>query len=406
MFRHRAIILLIILLLPVLSSCSNTNAISPAINSYDTLRVKVLFLVEVPSVSVSPGSVELLILDEVTGLALNPTSIKMQKRDDTHFSVEIEINLGSVIKYRYVKSGVIPIMEVGTDDEYIRYRMAVVDTPMTIYDTVPAWEDFSYQGDTGKIDGSVVDIITNVPVPNVMVNAAGRTSITASDGSFTLNGLPSGTHNLVAYTMDGSYLPFQQGARVETGLTTPAEIKVTPGQLVNITFLLNAPSEYSGFPVRLAGNIIQLGNTFTDLAGGISVTAARMPIMAGLEDGRRYLTISVSSGTYIEYKYTLGDGFWNSELDEHGNIKLRGLVVPNVDTIIQDEVASWVQEGITPIHFDVQVPEDTPSNDRVSIQFNPFGWMEPIPMWLQADHHWSFTLFNPLSLVGNFTYRY
>ena len=44
--------------------------------------------------------------------------------------------------------------------------------------------------------------------------------------------------------------------------------------------------------------------------------------------------------------------------------------------------------------------------DRVAIQLNPFGWMEPIPMWPAADNHWKFTVYNPINLAGNFTYRY
>ncbi len=208
------------------------------------------------------------------------------------------------------------------------------------------------------------------------------------------------------YSLDGSYQPFQQGATIEAGLTTPADIKVIPGQTVNITFLLSAPEEYDGMPVRLAGNIAQLGNTFSDLSGGMSVLAARMPIMAGLEDGRRYVTISIASGTYLEYKYTLGDGFWNSELDDQGKFRLRGFVVPSVDTIVQDEVTTWHTKNIEPVKFEVDVPDNTPPGDRISIQLNPFGWMEPLPMWPAGDNHWSYIVYNPLNLAGNFTYRY
>ena len=407
MTRFLKITIIVILLVNSLSACSGIgNTTSPALSTVDVPQAEVLFLVEVPDVDTSPGAVMLNIVDEVTGLALNPTTIKMQKRDNTHFSLKLPINVGTVLKYRYSRSGALPIMETSTDGDNIRYRMAVVDAPLTIYDVVPAWEDSTYQGGTGKITGSVLDLLTNTPVPNVLVTAGGLNSFTSSDGSFFISGLPPGTHNLVAYSLDGSYQSFQQGANIEAGLTTPADIKVIPGQSVNITFLLKAPQEYDGIPVRLAGNITQLGNTFGDLSGGMSVITARMPIMAGLEDGRRYVTISVSAGTYIEYKYTLGDGFWNSELDDQGKFKLRGFVVPTVDTILQDEVTTWHTKDMEPIKFEVDVPATTPQGDRVSIQFNPFGWMEPIPMWQEGDNHWSFIVYNPLNLTGNFTYRY
>lgn len=403
----RKIIASLIILIYILPACNKINdSNSPALSSLDLPQAEVLFLVEVPSVVNSPGSVALNIVDEVTGLALNPNAFKMQKRDDTHFSLTLPINIGTVLKYRYTRSGAIPIMEVDANGKSIRYRIAVVGAPLTIYDVVPAWEDYAYQGNTGKITGSIIDDSTSTPVPNVMVTAGGLYCFSASDGSFTIDSLPPGTHNLVAYTLDGSYLPFQQGATIDPGLTTPADIKITHGQSVNITFLLKTPPEYDGLPVRLAGSISQLGNTFGDLSGGTSAIASRMPIMAGLEDNRRYATISVSAGTYIEYKYTLGDGFWNSELDNQGKFRLRGLVVPPVDTILQDEVISWIAKDTVPIIFEVDVPTSTPRGDRVSIQFNPYGWMEPIPMWQKGENHWVYTVFNPLNLTSNFTYRY
>jgi hypothetical protein len=407
MTRYLIIASIIVLLANGLSACTSLgNGTSPALSTADNPQAEVLFFVEVPDVSVSPGNIILSLLDEVTGLALNPTTFKLQKRDNTHFSVKLPINIGTVLKYRYSRSSALPIMEVSPDNKSIRYRMLVVNAPMTVYDVVSAWEDYPYQGGTGKITGSVLDIITNSPIPNIMVSAGGLNSFTSSDGSFSIIGLPPGTHNLVAYAMDGSYMPFQQGATIESGLTTPAEIRVLPGQAVNITFLLKAPQEYDGLPVRLAGSISQLGNTFGDLSGGVSTIAGRMPILAGLEDGRRYVTISVSAGTYIEYKYTLGDGFWNSELDDQGKFKLRGLVVPEVDTILQDEVSTWESKDKEPIKFEVEVPANTPQSDRVSIQFNPFGWMEPITMWQGSDNHWKFIVYNPLNLTSNFTYRY
>lgn len=406
MRQLKTISCLVILLTVFLSACVGNPPTSPVISSSDVPQAAVLFMVEVPSVENAPGSVILNILDEVTGLALNPTTFKMDKRDDTHFSIELPVNLGTVLKYRYTRSDAVPIMEVDSSGQDVRYRMAVVDAPLTIYDTVTAWGDQPYQAGTGKIVGSVLDITTNTPVPDILICAGGRSSFTASDGSFIINGLPDGTHNLVAYSLDGDYLPFQQGALIKSGLTTPASIQLIPGQPVNLTFLLQVPDDYRDLPVHVAGNIRQLGNTFTDLAGGTSVSAARVPLMAGLEDGRQYLTLSVSAGTYIEYKYTLGDGFWNSELDDQGKFKLRGLVVPSVDTIIQDEVTTWLAEDTQPIQFDVVAPANTPADDRVSIQFNPYGWMEPIPMWQAADRHWTFTVYNPINLAGNFTYRY
>jgi hypothetical protein len=66
-------------------------------------------------------------------------------------------------------------------------------------------------------------------------------------------------------------------------------------------------------PLRLAGNLLQLGNTFSDLRGGLSLVADRMPVLSSLPDGRYSVSLFLPAGADIEYKYTLGDGFWNSE---------------------------------------------------------------------------------------------
>ncbi len=130
MTRIIKIILFIFLLSFSLSACSGIgNTTSPALTTMDIPQAEVLFLVEVPDVETSPGSVMLNIVDEVTGLALNPTTIKMQKRDDTHFSIKIPINIGTVLKYRYSRSSAVPIMETSTNGNNIRYRMAVVGAP-------------------------------------------------------------------------------------------------------------------------------------------------------------------------------------------------------------------------------------------------------------------------------------
>ena len=222
-----------------------------------------------------------------------------------------------------------------------------------------------------------------------------------------LEGLPEGTQSVVAYALDGAYMPFEQGAGVRSGLTTPAPITLKPAPTVQVTFTVSLPQDsVSGAPVRLAGNLLQLGNTFADLDGGISVVASRMPTLAPMPDGRQTLTLRLPVGADIRYKYTLGDGFWNAEHDLDGNFVLRRLIVPPSDTMIQDTVSTWQAGPSAPILFNVSVPANTPAGDTVSIQFNPYGWTEAIPMWPTGNNHWVYKLFGPLNMLGSFHYRY
>ena len=81
-------------------------------------------------------------------------------------------------------------------------------------------------------------------------------------------------------------------------------------------------------------------------------------------------------------------------------------MVPETNTIIEDNVDSWSTGSKGPIIFDIAVPSSTPQEDIVSIQFNPYGWTEPIPMWNLGDNHYAYILFSPLNVLERFGYRY
>jgi hypothetical protein len=161
-----------------------------------------------------------------------------------------------------------------------------------------------------------------------------------------------------------------------------------------------------GAPLRIAGNIRQLGNSFGDLEGGLSTLASQMPLLTPLPDGRYTLTIDLPAGTDLHYKYTQGDGLWNSEYASDGNFRVRQWIVPDENSIVQDQVETWSSGANAPVLFQVTVPPTTPAADTVSIQFYPYAWTVPIPMWPVGNHQWVFKLFNPLGLGNSLAYRY
>ncbi len=193
---------------------------------------------------------------------------------------------------------------------------------------IASWIDKTFAGTTGSIEGEVY-AEGGGPLANIMVTAAGVQTITDSAGRFDLEGLPPGTHNLVAYALDGTYQTFQQGASVLENLNTPVQVYLKSAPLVNVTFNISVPSNtLPGAPVRLAGNLFQLGNTFADLRGGLSAVADRMPIMTAMPDGRYSLSLRLPAGADVRYKYTLGDGFWNAEHKTTSEFKIHQLIVP------------------------------------------------------------------------------
>lgn len=409
---------LVLLLALGIQSCSGDQppliSFNPASPSPTSEAVKigplatVTFEVEVPH-NTPPGQpVMLSLLDEVTGLGLNISRNEMQQIAEYTYSITLPFPLGASIKYRYARQASYIAEEHTTDQRPVRYRIYRVDGPGLVRDLVAAWSDSQYTGSTGRIAGRVTSAQEGEPIPNLLVTAGGMHSITSSTGDYIIEGLSPGLHNLVLYAFDGGYPTYQQGALVAAQSTTPADIQLSAAHLVKIIFSVTVPDgTLPGVPLRLAGNLTQLGNTFADLSGGVNTLASRMPALAPLPDGRYALEMELPSGAYLEYKYTLGDGFWNSEYTNAGKFRLRTLTVPDQDTVIHDTIDSWGENfNAGPILFDLTVPPSTPEFDIISIQFSPYAWTEPIPMWKLGDDHWAYMLNSPLTGGDDFVYRY
>jgi hypothetical protein len=358
----------------------------------------------------SGETVAIGLLDEVTGLGLNPTLYGMNAQDTLHYTVTLPLPLNSTTKYRYYRQGKVSALEDTALDKPIRYRLHTASSPATLSDILASWSDRPFSGPVGRIAGTVTDAATGQPIANILVDAGGEATLTDSLGQYALESLPQGTQTVSAYALDGAYTPFQQGATIQADLTTTAPIKLNPAPTVQVTFNVHVPdTTITGAPLRLAGNLIQLGNTFSDLDGGMSEVATRMPTLTATADHQYSLTMSLPVGADIRYKYTLGDGFWNAEHSADGNFVLRQFIVPPANKVLNETVATWQAGTSAPILFDVTVPENTPPNETISIQFNPYGWTEPIPMWPLGEkekNHWVYKLFGPFNMLGSFHYRY
>ncbi|WKZ42877.1 MAG: hypothetical protein QY302_12320 [Anaerolineales bacterium] len=374
-------------------------------------RAKVTFTVRLPE-PLSPGeTLDLSIVDEVTGLAYNPTPYTMNPVDSVTYTRDLEIWDQAVIRYRYVRKNGSSIVNEDTNrDQTIRYRLFYVSGNTQITDTISSWADKQFNTLSGSISGTVLDVDTGAPIPDILVTAGGVHSFTDAAGRFQITDLRGGTHNLVAYALDGTYQTFQQGATVAENSNTPVqEVRLKRAPLVNVTFIVSVPPGTVGpnVPIRLAGNLIQLGNTFSDLRAGFSAVADRMPILSANGDGRYSVTIPLPAGADVQYKYTMGDGFWNAEFTSDGRFVTRRILVPNQNAVIEDVVQTWQAGPKAPIVFEVDVPANTSSTDKIYIQFNLLlGWSLPIPMLQDRQNHWVYKLYGPLNITGSFTYRY
>jgi hypothetical protein len=285
--------------------------------------------------------------------------------------------------------------------------MYYVEAPGEVHDIVARWNDTRFEGSTGRVSGVTTNKVSGNPIPGLLVTAGGSQVTTAGDGSFLIEGLPPGTHNIVAYAPNGNHHTYQHGAIVASESTTPAPIELISTSEVDITFIVHVPNDTPpAVPIRLVGNLYQLGNTFADLSGGISTLASRAPVLSLLPDGTYGVILSLPVGADIKYKYSLGDGFWNTERVENGEWIVRQMIVPDEPVVINDFVETWHVGTSAPITFDITIPETTPPDDVIFIQFNPYGWTEPLPMWDLGENRWAYILYSPLDMLEELSYRY
>ncbi|MBM3121300.1 MAG: hypothetical protein FJZ97_03830 [Chloroflexi bacterium] len=368
---------------------------------------EVVFTVMPPAGTADDAGLQLLVLDDVTGLPYGARPVPMTRQSDGRWQARLTPPVGSLLRYRYVRQSPSASDEFDGLGRPVRLRLLHVTGPAYQDDLIAAWLDAPYLGSGGRIIGRAVDAASGQPLVEVLVSASGVTGFTDGEGAFRLDGLIPGLHTLVAVTTDGAHRPLQRQAIVAAESATPAELAMDAAPLVDIAFEVTLPEDTPPLaPVRVAGNVASLGAAFADLAGGVSASAGRMPMMVRVDATHALLLTQLYAGTDLRYKYTLGDGLWNAERDTNGAFVTRQLIVPEQGPILQDNVTSWRSPAYAGLTFRVSVPDNTPPTDSLSIQFSPFAWFEPLPMWKDADGTWTFVLNGPLDFGGPLTYRY
>ena len=403
--KYYWMILLVLLINLISGSCV------PYLTEKETVQKlsssETVFEVTLPEKLVNDEIVYLEILDEVTGIALNPTRYEMQSKDDFTFIVRIPIVNGSSVKYRYVKRSDVDVIELCPDGNQVHYRPYIVDHPAVINDIVSSWTKEGTVFPTGEISGFIYDDKTNLPISEIFISVNGITTSSSSDGYYQIRNIPIGEHNLVAFHPDGLYEPFQQGAVIADNAVTPASFGMDSAKIVEITFDVEVPEKtVQNAPLRFIGDFYSLGNVYAEINGGTSIVTSRAPLLENLGNRKYSITLELPSGADLRYKYSLGDGFINAEYSADGNFRTRQLIVPDKDTTIVNLIESWSSKDISPITFQVTIPSNTPASDYVSIQFNPFMWMQPIQMWKTGEDQWSFTLYGPFEFLYNSQFRF
>lgn len=366
----------------------------------------ITFNVHVPSNTPAGTAPAVALLDAVGGTR---KTVVLTEAANNVWTGSTTATAGAVLRYRYIRPLPTYVEELTPGRERVPFRMVVVDgTAPTVEDTVAAWTDTLYTGETGGLEGRVWNGNSGQGVPGVLVAVGGQVVVTGQDGGFIVYGLPPGQQRAAALAPDGSLRPAQQAAAVAANQIAPIDIISADPNAVHITFLVRPPAGADASAVlRMVGDVWQLGDNFVESAGGSSVTAARAPVLTPLADGRWTVRVLLYAGMVLRYKYTLGDGVWNGELTSTGQRRLREYVVPAADALVDDTISTWKQPGSTSVTFEALTPADTPGGDTVTMQLRPASaWHSPLPMWRRGPNDWRLVLYNPTDFTGSVYYRY
>lgn len=372
------------------AACASGNA-APDLSSYETPQdVKITFNALAPENTAADAQIRLAVVDILSGLEFNTQYFPMESQGERSHSVTLSAPRGSLLLYRYIQQASEALPEASASGAPILYRLYLVDGPGHVsHDIIAAWSGTAVNLPTGQVSGTVVSV-EGQPLAGISLSASGLHTQTNAAGQYVLNGLPRGLHTITAYSEEGSFLPFQQGALVAEGTDTPANITLIESQQVDVTISVSPPADMvPGVPLYVLGNLPQFSQ-----AGPLSLGP----------DGLYTLNLQLPAGLDIRYKYTLGDGFWNAEHVPDGNFVLRQLILPEGENFFryQDWISNWTSGASQPIWFDLQAPK----TGGAYIQFKLVDWAPPIPMWSLGAGHFAYKLYSPTNFAEALSYHY
>lgn len=396
----------------LLASCSAINPPSgpPPLESAPPTPLpaaEVTLIADAPLSTPSDAGLEVEFFDEVAGFDEPTTTLAMEAVGGGTWSLRLTPPAGSLLYFRFVRTSPSRAVETDARGHPITARIGLVDGPTEIRQVVAGWEGEAVEARTGRIVGSLFNALDGSPLADILVSAGGQAVFTDGQGAFRLDDLVEGLHVLVALSPSGSSLPIQQGAIVAADSETPAALGLVPANPIVVTFQVTVPPDTPPeSELRVAGNILALGNTFARLAGGTTGSVGTMPELVRVDASTFIGIVQGFAGTDLRYRYTLGDARWNSERDASGRPWTREILLPDSEVTLTDVVSTWHDASGAEVHFRVASTVGLPPTDRLSLQGMSSGWTEPVPMWPAGPGEWTYTLFGPVSAGDPLEYRY
>jgi hypothetical protein len=402
--------ILFFLLLATLTACINqpSSALQPE-DGFLIEQPTTIFFTSTPQGTPPDAEFYLDIVDEVTGIDLNPVRHKMQYVSENLYSLEIFISTSSQVKYRYALGSNPTTIEHNTSGKPVHYRVFSIqpNSPTIVHDVIASWNETPMNISLGRVEWKLLDANTGQGIPNLLVNLNGIQTISKDTGEFRLEAALPGKYLLTLYSLDGRYQPFQQEAIIAPEASTPIEISLIPRPDTEVTFNVTPPSDHNPkAPIKLIGNTSHFGYSYSESLGTTIIKSADAPTLLPQSNGTYRLTIALPAGLGLKYKFSIGDGFWNAERQSDGQFFTRKLIVPDEEIILKEPIANWRTEDRTPIRIEVHAQPGAKFPQKLYIQLYSYTWTEPIRMWQDTEETvWLYEVFSPLYLLPSVGYR-
>ena len=392
----------------LLTACGSNNTGNSETRTASTHPdVLASFIVELPEPLPEGSQLSIEWVDRLNSHQLSPNYQPMEKVDDRHYQLDVPSKKGALVQYRYVRTGGSTNIETGPDGKILPSRFFFITDHTRIQDSILGFTLGEKNFPSGRLEGTLQLSDTGQAAVDAIVTTAGLSTSSGIDGKFILEGVPAGVRNVTIFSPSGAFEPFEQQAVIEESNVTPMDVVLSPRGLINVTFIVKVPENTPPqAQVRLFGNISSLGNSFAGLFGGSNLNQNHGVTLAR-QSTRQYLAVvQLPVDTELHYMYSTGDTFWNGEINPGGQSVRHSIFVDRQDMTIEDSISSWTTPNYGPVTFKFFPPSGTPEADVIQIQFNTFGWMDPMEMQPAGDGSYEMRLTNPLNFSAPVDYRF
>ncbi len=315
--------------------------------------------------------------------------VPLTKAVDNVWTGEVSLPEGTLVRYVYDRWDEIvwgqpfkETREAHGETVKIESRYLLMAPDLTrVEDTIETWNDHRSAATTGTITGTVTNTATGEPLVDTNVSVGGIHTATDYLGRFTVANVAAGPQRVTVHRTLGDHHATWANVDISEGQTATVELGMEPATPVSVTFDVTLPEDTRPeVEIRIVGNTYNLGGRFGAQPNSSIIPDINVPVLERVSAERAVGTVDLYDGMNVEYQYSLGIGFWNSEKSQSGAEVYRSIFVDASEPVQRDYVATWRPPHAVGVTVNVEVPPDTTPGAPVTMmgvwmaQTGPLKW--------------------------------